>query len=41
MTDTVVHLSGAAQRRAAFAAPLERSFYRASIAGGTRRALDD
>jgi uncharacterized protein YjiS (DUF1127 family) len=37
----VVHLSGAALRRAEFAAPLERSLYRASIANGTRRALDD
>jgi hypothetical protein len=41
MTDPVVHLSGAALHRAAFAAPLERSLYRASIAGGTRRALDE
>jgi hypothetical protein len=37
MTDTVVHLSGAALRRAELAAP----FYRASIADGTRRALDE
>jgi uncharacterized protein YjiS (DUF1127 family) len=41
MTDIVVHLSGAARRRAEFAAPLERSLYRASIADGTRRALDE
>ena len=40
MTD-VVHLSSAALRRALFAAPLERSLYRATIANGTRRALDD
>ena len=40
MTD-VVHLSSAALRRALFAAPLERSLYRATIANGTRRALDE
>jgi mono/diheme cytochrome c family protein len=40
MTD-VVHLSSAALRRAQFAAPLERSLYRATIANGTRRALDE
>ena len=37
----VVHLSSAALRRALFAAPLERSLYRATIANGTRRALDE
>jgi hypothetical protein len=37
MIDNVVHLSAAALRRAEFAAPL----YRASIASGTRRALDE
>ena len=40
MTD-VVHLSGAALRRGQFAAPLERSLFRATIANGTRRALDE
>ena len=40
MTD-VVHLSGAALRRAQFAAPLERSLYRATIAQGMHRALDE
>ena len=40
MTD-VVHLSSAVLRRAQFAAPLERSLYRATIAQGTHRALDE
>ena len=40
MTD-VVHLSSAALRCTRFSAPLGCSFYRATIANGTRRALDE
>lgn len=45
MTDVVIHpaafLSGAASRFRRFAALLERTLYRAMIADGTRRALDE
>lgn len=41
MTDAVVHLSGAASGRRPVAAVLGRSFYQATIAQGTRRALDE
>ena len=37
----IVHLSGEALHRAQFAAPLERSLFRATIAQGTHRALDE
>ena len=36
-----VHLSSAALRCTRFSAPLGCSFYRATIANGTRRALDE
>jgi len=41
VTDAVVHLSGAASCRRPVAAVLGRSLYRATIAQGTRRALDE
>jgi mono/diheme cytochrome c family protein/uncharacterized protein YjiS (DUF1127 family) len=41
MTDVVVHLAGTAQRCGQFTVPLGRSFHRAMIAHGTRRALDE
>ena len=41
MTDVVVHLESAALRCRRFAARLGRSLYRAMIARGTRRALDE
>ena len=41
MTDVVVHLESAALRYGRFTARLGRSLYRAMIAHGTRRALDE